>query len=82
MLNAEQRSWAKRLEKLLNAMPAGIELVVGQSEVAVLEAGFYKREILGSDIDMMNQGAQLIEQHALHEFAIDGARIRPNSESI
>lgn len=82
MLSAEQKAWSKKLEKLLAAMPAGIEIIVGLGSVAVMEAGFYNREISGSDIDMMGKGGDLISQNALHEFQVDSERVRPNSESI
>lgn len=82
MLNAEQKAWAKRLDKLLKSMPEGIEIIVGLNNVSVMEAGFYKREVSGSDLDMMLHGGTLIEEQALHEFAVDSQRIFPNSESI
>lgn len=82
MLSAEQRAWSKKLEKLLAVMPAGIEIIVGLGNVAVMEAGFYKREICGSDIDMMSAGGTLISENALHQFGIDPERVRANSESI
>lgn len=82
MLSAEQKAWSKKLEKLLAAMPRGIEIIVGLGNVAVMEAGFYKREISNTEIDMMTAGGMLIEENALHAFRIDSERIRPNSESI
>jgi hypothetical protein len=37
MLTREQSAWAKKLQKLLAAMPEGIELIVGRGEAAVME---------------------------------------------
>lgn len=82
MLTSEQLAWTKKLEKLLNAMPEGIEIIVGQGSIAVMEAGFYEREISSSDVDMMMHGGTLIANNALREFDTDDSRVRPNSESI
>ena len=81
MLTPEQKAWSKKLEKLLAAMPEGIEIIVDMGSIAVMEAGFFKREIYDSDVDMLG-GGTLITKHALHEFKVDGQRVRPNSESI
>ena len=79
---SEQAAWSKKLEKLLAAMPEGIEIIVDMGSIAVMEAGFFKREIYDSDVDMLGGGGTLITKHALHEFKVDGQRVRPNSESI
>lgn len=81
-LSADQLTWAKKLEKLLATMPHGIEIIVGHGEVSVTDAGFFKQEIMGTNIDMLAHGGTLIHQSALHRFKIDGARVIPNSESI
>jgi hypothetical protein len=82
MLTAEQKAWSKKLEKLLAAMPEGIEIIVGMGQIAVMEAGFFKREIYASDVDMLSGGGTLISKNALLEFKVDRQRVRPDSESI
>lgn len=59
MLSAEHKAWSKKLEKHLAAMPGGIEIIVGLGNVAVMEVGFYKREISSTEIDMMTAGGML-----------------------
>ena len=63
-------------------MPDGIEIIVGLGDVSVMEEGFFKREIHGTDIDMLSAGGTLILKQALHRFKVNGARVIPNSESI
>lgn len=82
MLTAEQKTWSKNLEKLIAAMPEGIEIIVGMGNIAVMEAGFCNREIYGSDVDMLNGGGTLITEKALLEIKVDRERVHPNSESI
>lgn len=82
MLTTEQRSWAKKLDKLLKGMPEGIEIIVGHGSVSVMEAGFNKCELSGGDVDMMLAGGQVIADAALYAFAVDMQRVIPNSESI
>jgi hypothetical protein len=82
MLTPDQLAWTNKLDKLLKAMPDGIEIIVGAGSVAVMEAGFYERELSSSDVDMMTQGGDLISRSALREFTTDAGRVRPNSESI
>mgnify|MGYP003597261456 CR=1 FL=1 len=82
MLNAEQLAWSKRLEKLLKAMPHGIEIIVGVGGVSIMKAGFYQNEINSTDVDLMTQGGTLIEENALRLFLTDADRVMVNSESI
>lgn len=82
MLNANQKAWANRLDKLLKSMPEGIEIIVDLDKVHVMEEGFYKREISGSEVDMMTQGGRNIRSAALYSFRIDNERVRPNSETV
>ncbi|MCM3583746.1 hypothetical protein M3795_25075 [Ralstonia pickettii] len=82
MLTTEQLSRTKKLDKLLKDMPEGVEIIVGLGNVSVMEAGFYKRELSGSDVDMMSAGGQVITDEALYQFAVDMQRVIPNSESI
>lgn len=81
MLTTEQLNWAKKLDKLLKGMPEGIEIIVGRGTFSVMEAGFYKREISGSDVDMLMGGGQLISDASLYECNTDWDRVIPNSES-
>lgn len=81
-MNREQKTWARKLEKLLREMPTGLELIFGHTDIAILPAGFYGEHIRGSDLDMMVHGGNLISQNALYEIAIDSSLMRPNSESI
>ena len=82
MLTAEQLAWSKKLEKLFAAMPEGIEIIVGNGDVSVMEEGLFKREISSTDIDMLLEGGTLVHEQALHSFNVNGARVIPNSESI
>lgn len=80
-LTAEQRAWAKKLEKHLQAMPAGIEILLGFGHIDVHPAGWFKTAIYDGGVDMMNASA-LIDEASLHHMQVDEQRIRPNSETI
>lgn len=80
-MNTDQIKWAKKLETLLDSMPEGIELLVGESSIVVHPAGFYMREIWDAGTDMM-KAAKLIDDASLMTISFDTERIRPNSETI
>lgn len=80
--NEEQIKWAKKLKRLLKTMPIGIEIIVGRGTIHVMEEGFYRREIFGTDVDMMCGGETVIMNAALIELDTDPSRVLPNSESI
>lgn len=84
ILTAEQKKWCNKLEKLLINMPEGIELILGENSISVMQEGFYSGGGLddeyGNAVDMLSKGGTLIFEQSMHEITVD--RFYPNSESI
>lgn len=80
VMTREQLAWAKKLQKLLDAMPAGIEMLVGRGHAHIHPEGWYDREIYDPGVDMMRAG-DLIERGAAYMVVYSESRIRPNSET-
>lgn len=80
-LNAEQQRWIKSLKKTIQAMPNGIEMIIGFDSLDILPDGSIK-ELENKGFDMLSEGARFIEGSSLSKIRFNGKRIRPNSEGI
>lgn len=84
ILTDEQKKWCKKLEKLLISMPEGIELILGEQLINVMQEGFYSGGGLddeyGNSVDMLSKGGNLIHEQSMREITVN--RFYPNSESI
>jgi hypothetical protein len=81
VMTRDQLTWARKLQKLLDAMPAGIELLVGSGHAHIHPEGWYNREIWDAGMDMMRAG-DVIDRDAAYMIVFSESRIRPNSETI
>jgi len=81
VMTRDQLTWARKLQKLLDAMPDGIELLVGRGHAHVHPEGWYDRKIWDAGVDMMRAG-ELIDRDAAYVIVYSESRIRPNSETI
>ena len=51
-ITAEHRAWFKRLKKVLNEVPSGMEIVIiGNNQVCVYEEGALYKRHLGKEFD-------------------------------
>ena len=80
-LTTDQLKWSNKLRKLFENIPNGIDVCFSPGVFHILPEGWYAREIHGTEIDMMTEGGNLIDDNALTSGFMDRNRFHVNSES-
>jgi hypothetical protein len=81
VMTREQIAWAKKLQKHLDSMPDGIEILFGAGHAHIHPEGWYMAEIWDAGADMMT-ASTMIDRDSCWLITYDDNKVRPNSESV